>query len=244
MTRTICILITGILLTGCASVPPDETPAHDPWEALNRKTHRFNNAFDKVTLKPIATGYRKVIPEPLRNGVTNFFRNLATPRSAVNNFLQGKPAHGFEEIVRLVVNTTFGIGGLIDIAKYGGLEAHPEDFGQTAAVWGVPAGPFVIIPLLGPASLRGGILYPLEIQSSLLYHYNNTSVRDRLYGLRAIEIRARLLPLEDMMKDSADPYVTMRESFLQNREFLIYDGNPPQSEEDDLFDEFLEEEDY
>jgi len=108
----------------------------------------------------------------------------------------------------------------------------------------VPDGPFVIIPLLGPASLRGAVLYPLNIQSSLLYHYNNTSVRDRLYGLRAIEIRARLLPLEDMMKDSADPYVTMRESFLQNREFQIFDGNPPQSEDEALFDEFLEEEDY
>jgi phospholipid-binding lipoprotein MlaA len=149
-----------------------------------------------------------------------------------------------EEIVRFFVNTTVGVGGLIDIAQHSGLEAHPEDFGQTAAVWGVPDGPFVIIPLLGPASLRGAVLYPLNIQSSLLYHYNNTSVRDRLYGLRAIEIRARLLPLEDMMKDSADPYVTMRESFLQNREFQIFDGNPPQSEDEALFDEFLEEEDY
>ena len=244
MSRTICILLTGALLTGCASAPPDVGVAHDPWESLNRKTYRFNEVVDKATLKPIAKGYNKVLPEPVRNSVTNFFRNLGTPRSALNNFLQGKPVYGFQELSRLFVNTTFGIGGLFDVATYGGLEAHTEDFGQTAAVWGVPAGPFVVIPMLGPASLRDAVLYPLNIQTTPLYHYDNSSVRDRLYVLRAIEIRARLLPLEDMMKDSSDPYVTIRESFMQNRAFQIYDGNPPQSEDEELFDEFLEEEDY
>jgi phospholipid-binding lipoprotein MlaA len=245
MKRTICIIFAGLLLGGCASIPPDERVAHDPWESPNRKLFQLNEAVDKVSLKPIAKGYRWLLPEPVRKGVTNFFRNLGTPRSAINNFLQGKPKYGFQELARLAVNSTVGIGGLVDIATHGGLEAHPEDFGQTAAVWGVPPGPFVMIPFLGPATLRGAVLLPLNIATSPLYHYNVSSVRDRLYGLRLIDIRARVLPLEDLMKDSTDPYVTLRESFLQNVEFQVYDGNPPASEEDDdLFDEFLEEEDY
>lgn len=245
MKRPICILLAGLFLTGCASVPPGERVAHDPWEAPNRKVHQFNETVDKVSLKPISKGYQKIFPEPVRKVVTNFFRNLRAPSSALNNFLQGKPAHGIQELGRFVANSTFGIGGLFDVATAGGIEEHREDFGQTAAVWGVPSGPFVVLPFLGPATLRDAVLYPINIKTSLLFHYNNTSVRDRLYILRTIELRARLLALEDMMKDSKDPYVTMRESFLQNREFNIYDGNPPQSsEEDDLFDEFLEEEDY
>src|SRR5210317_914129 len=104
MSRTICILLTGALLTGCASAPPDVGVAHDPWESLNRKTYRFNEVVDKATLKPIAKGYNKVLPEPVRNSVTNFFRNLGTPRSALNNFLQGQPVYGFQELSRLFVN--------------------------------------------------------------------------------------------------------------------------------------------
>ena len=121
-----------------------------------------------------------------------------------------------------------------------GLESHPEDFGQTAAVWGVPAGPYVVIPFLGPQTLRDAVLLPLDLQLDPLYHYDDASVRDRLYVLRLINLRANLLPLDDLLEDSPDPYVTMRDSFLQNREFAIYDGNPP-SDDDEFFDEFLEE---
>jgi phospholipid-binding lipoprotein MlaA len=238
--RIVAALLLVALLGACASVPEDQRSDSDPWESLNRPIFSVNRGFDKVTLKPLAKGYEKVIPSPVRKGISNFFQNLGTPGSSVNNFLQGKPGRGFSELGRFVFNSTLGIGGIFDIATAGGLEAHFEDFGQTAAVWGVADGPYVMIPFLGPSTLRDALLYPLFIVSNPLYHYDNTSVRDKLYILRAIERRARLLPAEKMLEESKNPYLTLRESYLQNREYEIYDGEPP--EEDEFYDEFLEEE--
>jgi phospholipid-binding lipoprotein MlaA len=240
LTAPLASLLLISVLSGCASVPDDQRTESDPWEPMNRTLFDVNTTFDKVTLKPLAKGYQKVFPRPVRTGVTNFMRNLATPRSVINNFLQGKPRYGFTELARLVINSTFGIGGLMDIATDAGLEAHREDFGQTLAVWGVPSGPYVIVPFLAPATLRDAVAIPVDIASSLLYHYDVSSVRDKLYILRAIELRERLLVTEKFLDDSKDRYITVRESFLQNREFSIYDGNPP--EDDEFFDEFFEEE--
>jgi phospholipid-binding lipoprotein MlaA len=159
--------------------------------------------------------------------------------------LQGKPRDGFSEMFRFIINSTFGIGGIFDIAGRNGLDAKNEDFGQTAAVWGIPQGPYVMLPFLGPQTLTDAILLPLDYGSDPLYYYEVRSYRDPITVLRIINLRARLLPLEEMLADSADPYVTVRESWLQNREFEIYDGNPPvDAEEEDLFDEFFEDEDY
>lgn len=166
--------------------------------------------------------------------------NLVTPRSIINNFLQGKPAYGFSELGRFVFNSTLGIGGLFDVATAGGLERHREDFGQTAAVWGVPPGPYVMLPFLGPQTLRNAVLLPIDIASSPLYHYDNSSVRDKLYILRAIEVRERLFAVDRLLEDSKDHYITVRESYLQNREFEVYDGDPP--EDDEFFDEFFDDE--
>lgn len=242
MRRPAGILAAMLLATGCAATPPGEPVEHDPWEGMNRSLYRFNEVIDKATLRPVAKGYRKVLPEPVRQGVSNFSRNLFTPRSAVNNFLQGKPARGFEDVARFLVNSVFGIGGLIDVATIGGMAEYEEDFGQTAAVWGVPDGPFLMIPFLGPQTLRDALLLPFDIAADPLYHYEVSSVRDPLYVLRVINLRSRLLSLEDLLEDSSDPYVTLRESFLQNRRFQVYDGDPPV--EDDFYDEFLEDEDY
>ncbi|MDH3619555.1 MAG: VacJ family lipoprotein [Gammaproteobacteria bacterium] len=245
MKQVLVILCVGSLLGGCATLPPGEPVDYDPWEKQNRRMFRFNEAVDKATLKPIAKGYRKIIPEPVRNSVTNFSRNLGAPRNVVNNFLQGKPKRGVEEILRFVVNTTFGIGGLFDVATKSGLEPHPEGFGQTAAVWGVPSGPYLMIPFLGPQTLRDVVLLPANIELDIVHHLDESSVRDRLWGLRTIDVRHRVLSLEELLQDSKDPYVSLRESYLQNREFEIYDGDPPMDDEDeDLYDEFLEEEDY
>jgi phospholipid-binding lipoprotein MlaA len=206
---------------------------------MNRPLYGAHTAIDNVTMKPLAKGYRKIMPGPVRKGVSNFFRNLTTPRSMVNNFLQGKPRQGFSEFGRFLFNSTLGIGGLIDIASMGGMEEYREDFGQTAAVWGIPNGPYVMIPILGPQTLRDAILLPVDIIVDPLYQYENSSVRDKLYLVRLIDLRYRLLTADRFLEDSKDPYVTMRESYLQNREYEIYDGDPP--EDDDFFDEFLEE---
>ena len=194
---------------------------------------------DKVSTKPLAKGYRAILPGPVRKGISNFFGNLVAPRSAINNLLQGKPGHGASEIGRFVINSTIGIGGLFDIATASGLEEHREDFGQTAAVWGVPDGPYVMLPFLGPHTLRDAVFLPIDIVVDPLYQYNNTSVRDKLYVLRLIDLRYRLLAADKFLEDSKDQYVTTRESYLQNREYEVYDGDPP--EDDDFFDDYLEE---
>ena len=237
-------LAAGILASGCATLPPGDPVEYDPWEKMNRHLYRFNDAVDSVSLKPIAKGYRKVIPEPVRKGVTNFGHNLGAPRNMLNNFLQGKPRHGFGELARFVVNTTIGIGGIFDIATASGLEARPEDFGQTAAVWGVSSGPYIMIPFVGPKTLRDAVLIPADIQLDLLHHVDESSVRDRLWALRTIDLRHRVLSLEKLLLDSKDPYVTLRESYLQNREFEVYDGDPPVEDDDEFYDDFLEDEDY
>ena len=244
MKCVLAVLLVGLLSGGCASTPAGGTVEHDPWEAANRKLFRFNEVVDNVSLKPVAKGYVKVVPEPVRKGVTNFSRNLATPVSVLNNFLQGKPRHGFQELARLFINSTVGIGGLFDIAAQSGVETHFEDFGQTAAVWGFPPGPFVMLPFLGPRTLRDVATLPLNLEADPLHHYDNSTVRVSLQMLRLVDVRARLLPLEELMKDSSDPYITMRESYLQNRNFQIYDGDPPTDDDEEFYDEFLDEEDY
>lgn len=245
MKRIVTLLAIVTLASGCATVAEDQRVDYDPWEGLNRGTHAVNDTVDRATLKPLAKGYRKIVPEPVRNGVTNFSRNLFTPRSAINNFLQGKPKDGFSELARFVVNTTVGVGGIFDIATESGVEPKTEDFGQTAAVWGVPQGPYVVIPFLGPSTLRDAALIPLDVTADPLYHYDGKqSVRNSLYAIRLVNLRSRVLSIEELLQDSADPYVTIRESYLQNREFQIYDGDPPLEDDDEFYDEFLEEEDY
>ena len=239
--RTFPLLFAGLLLAACAAGP--DRVEHDPLEPANRGMYKVNDALDRVLTRPIAKAYNAVVPRPVRQGVTNFSQNLMTPSSSLNNFMQGKPRDGAGELLRFVINSTVGIGGLFDIAARSGIEPRTEDFGQTAAVWGVPNGPYVMLPFRGPSTLRDAVLMPLDILVDPLYHVDDSSVRDPLYVLRIINLRARLLSLDELLEDSADPYITLRESYLQNREFEIYDGDPP-SDDDDLFDEFLEDEDY
>jgi phospholipid-binding lipoprotein MlaA len=231
-----------LLLSGCAikpAAPKDERSPADPWEPLNRQVHGFNTGLDRFTLKPIAKGYEKVIPQVMRTGVGNFSSNLRTPLNAVNHFLQGKGRTGMNEIGRFIANSTIGVFGLIDVATYMGMERHNEDFGQTFAKWGVPDGPFVVIPILGPRTLRDAVAIPLNIYGDLLIHYDNASVRDKIYLLRLIDVRARLFPAEKLLEGSQDRYLSIREAYLQRRLYLIHDGDPPV--DDDLFDDLFEE---
>lgn len=239
-----------VLCGACSSAPsnpdgsqPERSPA-DPWEPLNRSIRTFNGSLDMVSFKPLAKGYQIVVPKIIRLGVTNFSKNLRSPLNIINHFLQGKFGDGFRQTGRFVMNTTFGIGGLMDVATDAGIEVINEDFGQTLAVWGVPAGPYVVIPFLGPRTLRDATMIPLNFLADPLFHYNNSSARDKIYLVRAIDLRARLLNSEKLLEDAYDPYIRIREAYLQHRRFLIYDGDPPEDEDlyEDFDDEFFEDE--
>lgn len=239
------------MLGGCATNDPtDENSTYveyDPLEPMNRKIHAFNMGMDRYFLRPVAKGYRKVLPSPVRRSITNFFSNLTTPRSSLNNFLQGKPKQGFSELGRFLFNSTLGIGGLFDVAGASGMERYDEDFGQTLSVWGVPDGPYIVLPFWGPNMASDTVALPVNYYSDLWTYYDNTSVRDKVWGVRLVDLRQRLLSADALLEESQDPYVTVREAFRQNRSFRIFDGNPPNDEEeefydDEMFDEFFDDE--
>ena len=229
-----CLLTLGACASTGGEVPTN--PEADPWEGLNRSIYSFNTTVDRYTLKPIARGYRAVLPQFMRTGVTNFSNNLYTPASAVNNLLQGKPIRMMSDLTRFIMNSTIGLAGFVDVASMSGMEQYNEDFGQTLAVWGVPDGPFVMVPFLGPYTLRDAAAIPANFYLDTLRQVDSSSIRDKLWALRFIDLRYRLLLAEGLLADSKDPYVTLRESYLQNRRFVIYDGNPPL--EDDFYDDF------
>jgi phospholipid-binding lipoprotein MlaA len=238
----LCALVA--LLSGCAthpSAPREERSPADPWEPLNRQLNGFNRGLDTVSLKPIAKGYRAIFPQSIRTGISNFSLNLRGPLNIVNNLLQGKGKDSWTETRRFVANSTWGILGFVDVGTDMGLERQAEDFGQTLAHWGVPDGPYVIVPILGPFSLRDALMIVPNLYLDPLSHYDNAPVRDRIWAVRLIDIRYRVLPLEDLIAGSPDPYVTIRESYLQNRRYVIWDGNPP--EDDDFYDDFEDFED-
>jgi len=234
--RTAGLLAALAALSACASIPPEQKSAADPWEGMNRSIYAVNDTVDRYTLKPVAKAYRAVVPSFARTGVTNFNRNLVAPASSLNNLLQGKPIRSLSEITRFIINTTVGVGGLFDLATMGGIERQHEDFGQTLAVWGVPSGPYVVIPMLGPSTLRDALAFPVTVVSDPLFHVDDSSVRDPLVVLTAIDVRYRVLAAERFLEDSKDRYVTIRESYLQNRNYEVHDGNPPV--DDDFYDDF------
>lgn len=235
-------LIALLLASGCAikpAVPKEDRSKADPWEPMNRQIHGFNTGLDKITFKPIAKGYQIVFPQFLRTGIRNFSSNLRTPLNIINSFLQGKGKYGLSESGRFLANSTFGLLGIIDVATDMGLERHNEDFGQTFAAWGIPDGPFVTVPILGPRTLRDAFAIPLNIYADPLIWYDNSSVRDKLYIIRVIDLREKLFAAESLLEGSPDRYVSIREAYLQNRLFLIYDGDPPV--DDDFYEEFFED---
>lgn len=243
--RTLASLtIAMLLLSGCASTgtsaQKDARSSADPWEPMNRQINTFNTKVDRYTLKPLARGYRKVVPGFARRGVSNFFANLGTPAVALNNFLQGKGRDGLVDLGRFLMNSSVGIGGLIDVGAGVGLTKHDEDFGQTLAVWGAGNGPYLVLPIFGPSTIRDALTTPLDILSGPLFYYENSSVRDKLRVLQAVDVRTRLLNAERFLENSNDPYITLRESYLQNRNYKVFDGNPPM--DDDFYDDILDEE--
>lgn len=238
-----CILALLLAFGGCAGNPPARTAAQasaeDPWEGLNRNIYQVNTNLDRYTLKPVARGYREILPGALRTGIDNFFVNLRSPWHSINNLLQGDGMQALHEAGRFLFNSTFGIGGLIDVASDMGIGQYKEDFGQTLAVWGVPKGPYVVVPFFGPSTLRDALAMPLDFAADPLVWYDNSSIRDKLYVLRIIALRERYLGAEGLLEEAYDPYIRLREAYLQNRRYQVYDGNPPM--EDDFYEEFEED---
>lgn len=237
------ILIAISVVAGCASNMPatakEDRSAADPWEPMNRRINALNDNVDKVTLKPLAKAYEFAVPSLVRRGIGNFSANLQTPLHIVNNLLQGKIKRSLSETGRFVANSTFGIGGLIDIGGDMGMETYREDFGQTLAVWGVPDGPYVVLPLMGPSTLRDALVTPLNMAADPLLYLEHDRTRRSIIFIRLVDMREGLFAAEALIEDSFDRYLSIRESYLQNRKFLIYDGDPP--EDEDFYDDFYDE---
>jgi len=215
-----------LMLSGCAT-GPNANP-RDPLEPFNRGMYQFNDAVDRAVVKPVATVYRDVLPSPVRTGVTNFFANLQDVWSFVNNSLQLKGEAAGNSLVRFGVNTVFGLGGVLDIASEMQIERHTEDFGQTLGYWGVGAGPYLVLPLLGPSTVRDTAALPLDVQGNLVSGVNDVPARNSLTVLNLLNQRARLLDASKMLEQVAlDSYTFTRDAFLQSRLNAVYDGYPP-----------------
>jgi phospholipid-binding lipoprotein MlaA len=228
--RLVLALLASLTLCACATTGGDP---RDPWEGLNRKTYEFNDALDRAVLKPVAQGYEKVTPAFAQEGVNNFYGNLEDIGTSLNNILQGKVRQGASDAGRFVVNTVFGVFGLWDIATPLGLEKHYEDFGQTLGWWGMPSGPYFVIPLLGPSTARDAPARAVDPS----WYYKTAIDNDRAYwawwGLDKVRTRASLLKAENILDQAAlDRYTFMRDAWLQRRQSQVFDGNPPKEKEE------------
>lgn len=226
------LLGTALLLGACTTIQTARGgPGQrlDPWQSWNRKVFQFNEDLDNAVLKPVATAYSNVVPQPVRRGVDNFFGNALDAWSTVNNFLQGKVQLGFEGIMRVGTNTIFGVLGIVDVATELGLERHAEDFGQTLGVWGFGAGAYVVWPLLGPSSVRDSLALPLDRAASPAVLINDGASVLGLTVLQITNTRANLLGASRVLDDIAlDKYTFVRDAYLQRRRSLVYDGNEPE----------------
>ncbi|MGK5047635.1 MlaA family lipoprotein [Janthinobacterium sp. GB4P2] len=202
------------------------TNPRDPLEGYNRAMFKFNDTVDQVALKPVATAYKTVTPSFVQTGVGNFFGNLSDVWSAVNNLLQGKGEAGLQDVVRVSMNSTFGLLGLIDIASQAGIPKHNEDFGQTLGWYGVQPGPYVMLPLLGPSTVRDTVALPLDITGDPWRYKDPVSVRNIGTVTRVVDKRAALLDATNLMEAAAlDRYEFIRDGFLQARESKVFDGD-------------------
>jgi phospholipid-binding lipoprotein MlaA len=224
----LCVLALGaLLMAGCAT-GPQANPA-DPLEPWNRGVYKFNDAVDRAVLKPVATVYQDTVPEMMRKGVGNFFGNLGDAWTTVNSVLQLKGQAAAESFTRFWVNTFMGLGGVLDVASEMQIPRHNEDFGQTLGHWGVGAGPYVMLPLLGPSTVRDTAALPVDFKGNLLSQIEDVPVRNTLTATRVVHVRAGLLKQEGLLEEAAlDKYTLLRDVYLQHRRNLVYDGNPPE----------------
>jgi phospholipid-binding lipoprotein MlaA len=223
------VLVACAFLAGCAAAPSRV----DPWEPVNRGMYQVHEAIDKAVLKPVVTAYSNVVPRPVRTGVSNFFNNIDDLFSALNDLLQAKPAKAGDDLGRVLINTGFGLGGLIDVASGADIERGNEDFGQTFAVWGAGPGPYLFIPVLGPSTVRDltgtgvrGYLGPTG-------YIDDVALRNSIYGVAVVDGRYKAGDALSVVETAAlDRYTFIRNAYLQRRRYLIYDGKVPPEAED------------
>jgi phospholipid-binding lipoprotein MlaA len=230
------IAVLGLLLSGCAT--PGRTTGDDPWAGMNRGIDKFNDGLDRAIVKPTAKGYKKVTPEWFRGMTGRFFSNLGYPFTMVNQLLQGKPKLFLLDTGRFITNSTLGLAGLFDVADHMGMPAHEEDFGQTLAVWGVPSGPYLTLPLLGPSTLRDApAQIPEYLYGFLGYGHIATPIKLGIRGLDIVDTRASLLSADATLESAYDRYGVMRDAWIQRRQYLIFDGNPPEEKIEEPVDD-------
>lgn len=241
-------LIFSITLAGCATTATTVADQSDPWAGWNRGTQEFNDDLDKAVLKPMAKGYQYITPEVVDKGITNFFSNLNDIGVTINDFLQFKITQGGMDASRFLINTTAGVAGIFDVAKLIDLPKHKEDFGQTLGSWGIPSGSYLVLPFFGPSSPRDtfgligdALLNPLTYVSV----FGGAAVNAATAGGRVLDVtdtRANLMSTEKVVEEgSVDRYDFIKNSYQQNREYVVYDGNPPDDNDPDLLDESAEE---
>jgi phospholipid-binding lipoprotein MlaA len=225
----VALLVALAVLGGCASTGNPR----DPFEPLNRGIYHFNDGVDTVLLKPAAEVYRGVLPQFVRTGVSNFYSNINDVIVALNNLLQAKFLNAVSDVGRIVVNTTAGVLGVLDVATHIGLEKHDEDFGQTLGYWGIGPGPYLVIPLLGPSSVRDAIGRFVDFKTDPITYVDPSRDRNILWGVRFVNRRSELLETSKILETAAlDPYEFLRDAYLQRRRSLVYDGSPPPDKDD------------
>ena len=229
------VAVALLALAGCATAPHATAGDRlDPWENWNRKVFAFNEGLDVRVLRPVATAYKKVLPQFVRDGVTNVFGNVADGWSAINNVLQGKFEPALRDTVRFSFNSVFGIFGVLDIAGEMGLEHQYEDFGQTLGRWGVGPGAYIVWPLLGPSTVRESLALPLDRAATPALLFNDGRSQVGIVTLQVVNTRAELLNASRVLDEIAlDKYSFMRDAYLARRRSLVYDGDPPEEPQDD-----------
>jgi phospholipid-binding lipoprotein MlaA len=215
-------------VAGCAAVPGKRDP-HDPWERMNRATYRFNDALDRSIVRPTAKGYKKVVPQLVRTGIANAMTNLGYTRTIINDLLQAKFKAGLSDTGRFLLNSTVGLAGLFDPATPAGLPQNSEDFGQTFGKWGVHPGPYLVVPVLGPSTVRDAVgLYP-DALTDLKSLSKDPWLNAALFGVALLGKRVDLLSTDEVLKNAYDPYAFVRDAYLQHREYEVLDGNVPET---------------
>ncbi len=230
-------LVLCLLLFGCAAAPAKRDP-RDPWERMNRTTYKFNDKFDKAIARPVAHTYVRITPQIVRTGVSNFMDNLTYPITIVNGLLQAKFAQAGQDTGRFLLNSTMGIGGLLDPASAAGLDKHAEDFGLTLGHWGLHPGPYLVIPFLGPSDVRDGVGRVGDYFTTPTHYIQNNAASWSLWFVEVLDLRTRLLSTDALIDASFDPYAFTRNAYLARRHYLVTgEAEEPQLEDDDTGDD-------